>query len=821
MIITNSFFPVFSHINYKHKDIHPYFIMYLIFLFVLPLVTLPYSTHTAIVSSPQSVLTQGSSLYVEKNEHLVSPNRVFTAGFHQIGQNAYCFAIWFTQPMVDGNHTLVWMANRDEPVNGKRSKLSLDKSGNLVLTDARRRLWTTNTKSNSPLQLKLLNSGNLVLAHLNNQSYVWQSFNYPTNTILPNQPFTKDIILTSSRSLTNYSNGFYKLYFENDNVLSLLYKNDQITSVYWPKPWLLRWEAGRSTYNNSRIALLDFKGRFTSSDSFSFITSDYGETVQRRLTLDVDGNIRVYTRNKRRWMVTWQAFSITCTIHGVCGPNSLCTYNPESGRTCACMHGYKAKNGSDSSYGCEPKFDLNKNPENYDFIKLPFVEFYGFDSQFLPNTTLKGCQKACLDDPNCKAIQLNFDKGGGKFDCYVKTLLYNGLYKGTQINTYLKLAKADVLSYNKKVANMSKLDCSTLVLELKRPYDQKRVNGSIKFMLWFSTILGGIEVLCLLFFYYITKRSSGITTQTYLVIATGFKRFTYDEIVKASHKFREEIGRGGGGIVYKGKLSDNRVVAIKVLHDAIQGEAEFLAEMSTIGRINHMNLIETYGYCAEGKHRILVYEYMENGALAHNLLGDKQLGWQKRFEIAIGVAKGLAYLHEECLEWVLHCDVKPHNILLDVDYNPKVADFGLAKLFHQDVTQNSVFSRIRGTRGYMAPEWVFNLPITSKVDVYSYGMVVLEMITGRSPTCDQTVDYNEIVEQKRLVDWVRGKVHEASGSLTKTQVKEILDPMINEEFEDVQVKKLLRVALQCVEEDKDARPTMSEVVKMLLRSDND
>ncbi|KAI3686876.1 hypothetical protein L1987_80565 [Smallanthus sonchifolius] len=788
---------------------------------LLFLITLSYSIHCATLSSSQSVLTQGSSLFVEHKDHLVSPNRLFTAGFHEIGQNAYCFAIWFTEPTEGGNHTLVWMANRDEPANGKRSKFSLEKTGNLVLTDASRRFWTSNTKSNARLQLQLLDSGNLVLTRVHNQSYIWQSFSFPTNTILPNQPFTKDTTLTSSRSVTNFSSGFYKLYFDNDNLISLLYNNDEITTVYWPRPWLRSWEAGRSTYNNSRFALLDAKGQFWSSDSFTFQTSDYGKTLLRRLTLDVDGNIRVYTLNKRRWVVSWQVLQTTCAIHGICGPNSLCTYNPELGRTCACMHGYKAKNHSDSALGCEPTFDLTKHYENYDFIKLPFVEFYGFDSQFKQRSTLKECQKACLDDPNCKAIQFNFDQGYGSFVCYVKTLLYNGFYKGTPFTTYLKLPKAYVSSYTKKVANESKLECSTSVIELKRPYDKKSESGSLKFMLWFSIILGGVEVLCFLFFYFITKEPSGTTTQAYLAIATGFKRFTYDEIVKASNKFSEEIGRGGGGTVYKGKLPDNRVVAIKRLHDAIQGEAEFLAEMSTIGRINHMNLIETYGYCADGKHRILVYEYMENGSLAKKLLGANQIDWEKKFKIAIGVAKGLAYLHEECLEWVLHCDVKPHNILLDADYNPKVADFGLSKLFHQDATQDSMFSQIRGTRGYMAPEWVFNHPITSKVDVYSYGMVVLEMITGRSPTWDQANDYNEMIEQKHLVSWVREKVHEVSESLTEIKIMEILNPMMKEEFENIQMKNLLRVALQCVEEDKDARPTMSEVVKMLLDSDKD
>ena len=186
-------------------------------------------------------------------------------------------------------------------------------------------------------------------------------------------------------------------------------------------------------------------------------------------------------------------------------------------------------------------------------------------------------------------------------------------------------------------------------------------------------------------------------------------------------------------IVYKGVLSNNRVAAIKRLNEANQGEGEFLAKVSIIGRINHMNLIEMWGYCAEGKHRLLVYEYMEHGSLAKNLSA-KTLNWEKRFKIAMGTAKGQAYLHEDCLEWILHCDIKPHNILLNSTYQPKVADFGLSKLQNRDVLKNSSFSKIRGTRGYMALEWVFNLLITFKVDVYSYGIVVLEMVTEKGPS---------------------------------------------------------------------------------------
>ena len=188
--------------------------------------------------------------------------------------------------------------------------------------------------------------------------------------------------------------------------------------------------------------------------------------------------------------------------------------------------------------------------------------------------------------------------------------------------------------------------------------------------------------------------------QGYL-LTNRFQRFSFDDLRKATRGFKEVIGQGAGRIVYKGVLPDQRVVAIKRLNEANQGEAEFLAEVNTIGMLNHMYLIEMWGYCVEGKHKLLVYEYMVHGSLAENL-SSNVLDWKKRFEIAVGTAKGLAYLHEECLEWVLHCDVKPQNILLDANYQPKVADFGLSKLLSRSKIDHSNFSKMRGTRGYMA-----------------------------------------------------------------------------------------------------------------------
>lgn len=213
--------------------------------------------------------------------------------------------------------------------------------------------------------------------------------------------------------------------------------------------------------------------------------------------------------------------------------------------------------------------------------------------------------------------------------------------------------------------------------------------------------------------------------------------------------------------------------------------------------------------------RLLVYEYVEHGSLAENL-SCPELDWRRRFNIAVGTAKGLAYLHEECLEWVLHCDVKPQNILLDSGYHPKVADFGLSKLMDREKATNPEFSRIRGTRGYMAPEWVSNLPITSKVDVYSYGVVMLELVTGMRPTSTvHSLESGGDVKHAGLVSWVREKMREPVSN--PSRMDEIVDPVLRGNYDKKKMDVLIHVALQCVEVDKDLRPTMGEVVEMLLR----
>ncbi|OMO78835.1 hypothetical protein CCACVL1_14065 [Corchorus capsularis] len=799
-------------------------------LFLFLISCFPLSSHSS------DNLKQGSSISVETaGDFLTSADGTFTAGFHPIGQNAYCFAIWFNKPSCSDNCTLVWMANRDHPVNGRQSKLSLLKSGNLILTDARdiNIAWETNTVSKSTTHLKLYESGNLVLLDLEG-AILWQSFDSPTDTLLPLQEFNKDSKLVSVRSQTNYSSGFYSLYFDTDNVLCLLYRGPELSSVYWPSPWLLRWEAGRSTYNDTRIALLDPLGNFSSTDDFTFKSADYGKrNIPRRLKLDFDGNIRLYSLDQRgeTWVVSWQAFPQPCKVHGICGPNSLCTYLPDYGRKCSCISGYKLKNQTDWSFGCEPEFDvLPCNESEVSFLKFRHTEFYGYDYDMIQNYTLDQCKNLCLEICDCKGFQFRVKKAhhpyGGTF-CYPKTQLRNGHREPNYIaDFYVKLPKANLSIYTNSIQDY-KLECSEQVKQLDRTYLKSSENPSIRFALWSACVIGGIEflIIFLVWFFLIRSRHdhSAPNGGYHLALTASFRKFSYAELEKATRGFKKEIGRGSGGIVYKGILSDTRVAAIKCLVDANQGEAEFLAEVNTIGKLNHMNLIDLWGYCAEGKRKLLVYEYIEKGSLAENL-SSKTLDWKKRYEIAFGTAKGLAYLHEECLEWILHCDIKPENILIDSNFQPKVSDFGLSWLLNRNEVNHSRISKIRGTRGYMAPEWIFNMPITSKVDVYSYGIVLLELVTGRSPSMviHGRNGQKEETEQGNLVEWVKEKMSMegvgVGGIESETQMEGMIDPTLIGKFEKDEMLVLVTVALKCVQEDKDARPTMGQFYHTELSS---
>jgi serine/threonine protein kinase len=303
----------------------------------------------------------------------------------------------------------------------------------------------------------------------------------------------------------------------------------------------------------------------------------------------------------------------------------------------------------------------------------------------------------------------------------------------------------------------------------------------------------------------------------YKVLTSNFRRYSYKELVKATKNFKDELGRGGSGIVYKGVLDDSREVAVKMLENVRQCEEEFQAEFRIIGRINHMNLVRIWGFCSESCHKMLVTEYIKNGSLANVLFNETiLLQWRQRFNIALGVAKGLAYLHHECLEWVIHCDVKPENILLDQKLEPKIADFGLAKLLNRGGSNQNV-SRVRGTIGYIAPEWISSLKITAKVDVYSYGVLLLELLLGKR-VLDLAVGADE--EVHKVLRELVGTLADMLDREEISSIAEVVDCRRNGQFNYTQVRTLTRLSVSCLDEDRNKRPTMESIVQKLLLADD-
>lgn len=785
-----------------------------LFLFTCRLVSgIPNSNNQCITKINR--LSPGSSLTPEQNTTcLISPSETFSAGFYGVGNNAYAFAIWYTGTP---NRTVAWVANRDQPVNGRDSRLYLEKDGNLVLWDADGSVvWNTNTSNMNVKEVILLETGNLVLYDSSGDQFVWESFQYPTDTLLPLQPLDKNAAQLISRlGSSTFNRGPYRLYFDSDNILRLIYEGSELSSNYWPAPSLANFVNGRTPYNSSHHAVLDGFGNFQSSDGLTLKASDYGEGPKRRLTLDFDGNLRLYSlvEETGMWDISWMAIPDQCSVHGFCGINGLCIYTPVP--SCICPPGFHMKDSTDWFLGCQRNENLTgHSASNTKLSYLPHTDYYGYDlSSYQAGITLEKCKSSCMNDSLCEGFGYRMEGSGA---CFPKALLVNGYRSpGMQNHMYIKVFSNDSSASNSTSASEPLLlNCSALTPSVNSgtgKYKKHKTGSVVKYTLVFAIAFGVAELVCIVLgwrYMFIAYRNHGYDRLRYSAIPGGFKKFSFAELKKATDNFKIKLGEGGFGTVYKGVLPDGEVVAVKQLEGVSQGHDQFWAEVSMIGRVHHMNLVRMFGFCAETNHRLIVYEYVENGSLDKYLFtesDDTVLGWKERFGIAVGTGKGLAYLHEECLEWILHCDIKPQNILLDTQFGPKVSDFGLVKLVDRD--QAFSFSTIRGTRGYLAPEWAMNLPITAKVDVYSFGIVLLEIVTGRSSLSSSTLQ-----NYGHLVQWVSSKMREGRGM-------EVVDAKLHGNFDSEEVERVLITALLCVEQDKDVRPSMSQAVEMLSQPD--
>lgn len=313
------------------------------------------------------------------------------------------------------------------------------------------------------------------------------------------------------------------------------------------------------------------------------------------------------------------------------------------------------------------------------------------------------------------------------------------------------------------------------------------------------------------------SNSSTSKLEEELKVASRLRKFTFNDLKLATRNFRPEslLGEGGFGCVFKGWIEENGTapvkpgtgltVAVKTLnHDGLQGHKEWLAEVNFLGDLVHPNLVKLIGYCIEDDQRLLVYEFMPRGSLENHLFRRSlPLPWSIRMKIALGAAKGLAFLHEEAERPVIYRDFKTSNILLDADYNAKLSDFGLAK-DGPEGDKTHVSTRVMGTYGYAAPEYVMTGHLTSRSDVYSFGVVLLEMLTGR-----RSMDKNRPNGEHNLVEWARPHLGE------RRRFYRLIDPRLEGHFSIKGAQKAAQLAAHCLSRDPKARPLMSEVVEAL------
>ncbi|KAL7596558.1 hypothetical protein Lser_V15G28180 [Lactuca serriola] len=709
--------------------------------------------------------------YIDNNGlFLISNSSIFGFGF-----NPNSDVTSFTLVIIHmTSSTIIWSANRGSPV-GNSDKFLFDDDGNAYLQNNGRVVWSTNTAKNGVSAMELRDSGNLVLVK-NDGGVVWESFSHPTNTLMSNQGFVKGMKLVSNLN----NNLSFSLQIENkDLILSAEFKNSQ---PYWSmgkdKRRIINksgGDANSATIEANSWRIYDENGIFLSQ----FVFADDSDANDTWIAVLEDDGFLKFHNLQSQITANPKIPGDSCSRPLACPPYLVC----HDGNTCQCPSGLAQVN-------CKPEIDSSCNKsrissslvnagENLSYFALGFVSP---DSK----TNLDGCKSSCLN--NCTCVALFFDNNNG--NCYLFDQIgsFEDAKNGANIESYVKVS--DTQSDSSQGQNSKKQSTQMVIVV-------------VAVVLSATLVIIGLVIVGIR---YNRKMNTPIEDpdeiseeNNFLENISGMPvRFTYKDLQEATSNFTTKLGHGGFGSVYQGALKDGTQLAVKRLEGLGQGKKEFRAEVSIIGSIHHHHLVKLKGFCAESKHRLLVYEYMANGSLDRWIFGNFLLDFETRYSIAIGTAKGLAYLHEDCDVKIIHCDIKPENVLLDENFQSKVSDFGLAKLMTRE--QSHVFTTLRGTRGYLAPEWITNYAISEKSDVYSYGMVLLEIISGRknyiSPETSHFPAY-------------------ASRMMEEGKVEILLDEKMKVDEKDERVVVAIRVALWCIQDDMNLRPSMTKVVRML------
>ncbi|XP_062013802.1 G-type lectin S-receptor-like serine/threonine-protein kinase LECRK3 [Rosa rugosa] len=721
--------------------------------FLLVFLQLPFFT----VAQSDKNISFSSSLTAQEdsNHQWASLSGEFAFGFRKISNSGFLLAIWFVNVH---EKTIVWSANRNNPVQ-EGSTVEFSAQGKLTLTDI---------GTGKPTNIADDQSRDTGVAYA---------------AMLKIQPIS-----------TNYSKGRFKFILDSGGNLMLYTMNYPLksTNVLY---WSIETGSGFQVIFNQSGSIYLAAQNGSILDWFLRDTVDTHDVYQRA-TLDYDGVLRHYihlksTDSSTSWFPISVMPSNICTAiveitgGGACGFNSLCRHEDLAHTNCSCPPSYIPIDQDDERKGCTPNFvpqicdKASSEIDLFEVQELQFTDWPGGDYEHFQPVNKEQCKQSCLADCLC-AVAI-FDEGTA--DCWKKRMpLSNGRIDDDVLWSSLVKIRKGTLTPTKEKDSLTLLIIGAVI------------------------ILISTNVVVFIIIHLVSSHAK--VNRLYPVVqGMNLKCFTYMELKEATNGFEEELGCGAFATVFKGVLaSDNgKFIAVKRLNTVVkENDLEFKAEVSAIGGTNHRNLVQLLGFCKEGQHQLLVYEYMSNGSLAAFLFGESRPNWNARKKIALGTARGLLYLHEECSRQIIHCDIKPQNILLDDSFTARIADFGVSKLLKSDQTRTT--TRIRGTKGYVAPEWFKTLPVTVKVDVYSYGIVLLEIVCCRKNYVAQAPAEDQMI----LADWAYNCYEQKNLHLL---LQNVSDDQAMDGIKELE--KYLMIAFWCIQEDPSVRPTIKKVTQML------
>ncbi|KAL8506011.1 hypothetical protein ACS0TY_017027 [Phlomoides rotata] len=768
------------------------------FLFTTILCTLLLSIKFLKLSFGSDTLLHNQTISI--GQTLISGNQVFEMGFFCPGksQNRY-LGIWYKNTP----DVVIWVANRNNPISDSRGvSISISGYGTLVIGRPGSIIWSADPSgpASNPI-LQLLDTGNLVLVNEtteqgSSKSFMWQSFDYPTDTVLPGIKMVDDIdagvvkYLTSWRNLNDPSTGDFVSVIENQGLPDLVtYRGKR--KIHRMGKWNGRYFSGFPLYPD---AIFKQSAVFRGERLISVGLDHHYQSILKRTTLDTSGNVHCYTMEERKdkWNLVFTARGGQSDEYGLCGPNGICSFDKPT--LCQCLNGFAPKfqkewGLQDWSGGCSRIKPLNcKGGDGFQEVRgVKYPDML----EFWLNTSmnLDECKAECLKNCSCTAYANPYITNGGS-GCL--------MWFGDLIDTI------DVPGADSKQNIYIRVPASELVHYFSPDVEKKKKRPTIFISIGTGVIVSGFINWGIFMMRKPKKQAIKMNSED-----LDLPLLKFAAIEAATNNFSREnmIGEGGFGPVYKGILPSGEEIAIKRMsRTSGQGLEEFKNEATLIAKLQHKNLVRLLGCCIDGEERMLIYEYMQNKSLDYFLFDQNQrelLTWPNRFNIVMGIARGLLYLHHDSRLKIIHRDLKTSNILLDGNLNPKISDFGLARTFGEDLSVVRT-RRIAGTYGYMAPEYAIAGKYSVKSDIFSLGVLLLELVSGKKNRgFERSGDHFHSLLGHAWLLWQENKI------------LELMDECLKDTFMESEVIRCIHVGLLCVQKFAEDRPAMSSVIFML------